>query len=290
MRVRFWGVRGSIPAPGVKTSRYGGNTSCVELTLKDGTTVLLDAGTGLRVAGLDFVRRPRKFPIHMLVTHHHWDHIQGFPFFVPIYDGKTRLVLHPCRTSSKDMLVSMFDQMDGAHFPVQGSDIPAKVEFNASSERVWKIGDAEVTRIRTNHPGGGWGFCVQEEGRKFVYLTDNELDPPQLTTTVDEFAEFCKDADLMVLDAQYTPKELAVKKGWGHSSILQAVDLGARAQARCVALYHHDPERTDDELDQIGAESDAWLKRRNPESSVLVTREGLEFEVGQLPSREAVSR
>ena len=285
--MKFWGVRGSIPAPGPFTSRYGGNTSCVEVTLRDGSTILLDAGTGLRVAGLDFAKHPRKYPVHMLVTHHHWDHIQGFPFFMPIYDARTRLMLHPCRTSSKDMLVSMFDQMDGAHFPVQGSEIPAQVEFNASSDRVWKVGTADVRRIRTNHPGGGWGFSLEDEGRKVVYLTDNELDPPKAVTSIEEFAEFSSGADLLVLDAQYTPKELAHKRGWGHSSILQALDLGFRSKARVVALFHHDPERKDDELDQIGHEADRVLKERHSTGSVFVSREGLEFEVGQVPNPAA---
>ena len=156
--------------------------------------------------------------------------------------------------------------------------------------RVQRVGRAEITRIRTNHPGGGWGFCILENGRKIVYLTDNEIEPPKCTTTPDEFADFSRDADLLVLDAQYTPKELAAKRGWGHSSILQALDLGARAKAKCVALFHHDPERTDDELDQIGVESDRWLKTHNPGASVLVSREGLEFEVGQVPSPETVAR
>src|SRR5271155_3785403 len=118
MRVHFWGVRGSIAAPGPDTFRYGGNTSCVEVTLKDGTTIVLDGGTGLRPLGLDMLRRQRRWPIHMLISHHHWDHIQGFPFFLPIYNPKSELIIYPFRENEREELFSLLDQMDGAHFPV----------------------------------------------------------------------------------------------------------------------------------------------------------------------------
>jgi phosphoribosyl 1,2-cyclic phosphodiesterase len=279
MRVHFWGVRGSIAAPGPDTFRYGGNTSCVEVTLKDGTTIVLDGGTGLRPLGLDMLRRRRRWPIHMLISHHHWDHIQGFPFFLPIYDPKSELIIYPFRENEREELFSLLDQMDGAHFPVPHGEVPASVRIEEPKADEMRIGSAVVRRTATNHPGGGWAFRIEDDGHRVVYMTDNELDPPKQAVPVSGLVEFCRGADLLIHDSQYTPEELVGKKGWGHSSTAQAIDFAKAAGVSCLAMFHHDPQRTDEELDKFAAAAAESMGRHRKGSTAVAASEGLVIEV-----------
>jgi phosphoribosyl 1,2-cyclic phosphodiesterase len=278
MKIQFWGVRGSIAAPGPDTARYGGNTSCVELTTSDGTTIILDGGTGLRVLGIDMLKRPRRGPLHILISHHHWDHIQGFPFFLPVYDAKSKLIIYPFRKGAKEELFSLLDQMDGAHFPVPHGAVPASVTLE-EPKGDWRIGSALVRRIPTNHPGGGLSFRIEDQGHAVVYMTDNELDPPAFTTPNSKLADFCRGADVLIHDSQYTSSDIVGKRGWGHSSVEQAVEFALAAEVRCYAMFHYDPQRTDAELDKLAERAVKAMEKGRKGSTAVAASEGLVLEV-----------
>ena len=276
MRVRFFGVRGSCPTPGPRTVRYGGNSVCVEVRLADNTCIVLDAGTGIRELGNALAAERFAGPIHVFVTHPHWDHILGLPFFGPLYNPASRIVMHPMTpdASKRQRTATLFD---GVHFPVRLADLPAKLEY-VDGEHEHRIGSARITSIALNHPGGALGFRIDDsdDGTSVAYLTDNELDPPRDRVTAPaELAAFARDVDLMIHDAQYLPADMPAKRGWGHSQVEQVLELARDAEARRVALHHHDPERDDDALDQIAASSAAWGKEHAPHLETMVGREGL---------------
>jgi phosphoribosyl 1,2-cyclic phosphodiesterase len=283
MRVTFHGVRGSLPTPGPATVRYGGNTSCVEARLADGTVLILDGGTGLRELGKQLLAEGTRAQLHMIITHAHWDHIIGVPFFAPIYTSDTTLTLYPILTAAPGSSLPQEELFDGLHFPLRMHQLPAKiVRPENSDEAVWNIGSARVTRTRLNHPGGSTGFRVDDaDGSSLVFLTDNELEPPggRLVTTA-ELARFARGAGLLVHDAQYLDAEIDEKRGWGHSTVPQVLELGRQAEVRRLALYHHDPDRGDDALDVIAREAKTWWRARVGAGEALVAHESLTLEVG----------
>lgn len=249
MQVTFYGVRGSIPTPGPDTLRYGGNTACVHIELDDKTDIILDAGTGIRLLGKKLVKTTS--PIHLLLTHNHWDHIQGFPFFAPIYMPDRNIFVTPGMTDI-DQPDAFLQQMTASYFPVPKEAIGANVEIQSHSTNTWKIGSATIARLRMNHPGGGSCYTITDGKQKIAYITDNELYPPyKKNTDFMDFVYFAKDADLLIHDAQYVVQDMPAKSGWGHSVAEEAIKLALAANVRKLALYSHDPERTDAMVDEI---------------------------------------
>jgi phosphoribosyl 1,2-cyclic phosphodiesterase len=251
MQVTFFGVRGSIPTPGEEFVRYGGNTACVHIKLDDGTDIILDSGTGIRVLGKQLTRSST--PIHILLSHNHWDHIQGFPFFAPIYQPDRVIHIYPGLTHlpEHDRIIT---QMEGSAFPVPFSALPSKINLNVvpAEQNQWCIGSATVKRLPMNHPGKGSAYTIEDNGHKVAYITDNELYPPyKKETSFLSFAEFAQNADVLIHDAQYTKTDMPVKSGWGHSVAEEAVKLALASKAKKLALYSHDPERTDDDIDKV---------------------------------------
>lgn len=279
MRVRFYGVRGSVPTPGPSTVRYGGNSVCVEVRLADGTCVVLDGGTGIRELGKALTAEGHRAPIHLFLTHGHWDHIMGLPFFGPMYASTTTIVLHA--TTERGMTgMRKADIFDRSHFPVAFTDLPA--QFHRVEEfGDHRIGSATIRHIELNHPGGATGFRIDDaDGTSVCYLTDNELDPPGARmSTPEELARFAAGTDLLIHDAQYLAHDMPAKRGWGHSVVDQVLALARDAEARAVALHHHDPDRDDDALDAIGAHAAQWTREHAPALRAVVAREGETFEL-----------
>jgi len=274
--IHFWGVRGTIPVPGATTIRYGGNTACISLHFGENTTLILDAGTGIRELGKKLVSNHS--PIFLLMTHTHWDHIQGFPSFLPIYQPARRIHLLPAL--DEQMARALLTQMDGIHFPVRSSDLDS---FDLMA---WEDGKEAlaargmfIERIPVNHPGGAFGYRMAYGEHTVVYLTDNELDAPPETKVNDleTFAAFCRGADLLIHDAQYLPEDMPAKRGWGHSILPNVLTLAAVARVQHLVLFHHDPDRSDDELDHIQAQARAWLAQHAPDVQCTVAYEGLTF-------------
>lgn len=274
LSIQFWGVRGSVPSPGPSTVRYGGNTSCVSIDPGEGKVLILDAGTGIRALGKTL--EASQEDIFILLSHSHWDHIQGFPFFKPLYQKDRKIYIFPTQ-QGKDMLCSLIEQMDGAFFPVKPENLPSHHECITEDQVSFlRKHSFHVARIATNHPGGGFGYRVEHNGRSVMYVTDNELDPPyRKTTSYDGFKNFCYRADIMIHDAQYLGKDMPLKHGWGHSQIHQVRQLAADAGVKHLILFHHDPDRTDDELDTIQEETLQWFKENDVTIRCTVAYEGL---------------
>lgn len=290
MTVRFWGVRGSIPSPGVSTVRYGGNTPCVSIQQDGAGILVLDAGTGIRELGKAIAAGREE--IFILLSHPHWDHIQGFPFFRPIYEPDRRIFMFPTHLGptsicglcqrvkaqgDRTIACPLLDQMDGAHFPVFSADVPSQPRCVTEAEMDFlRSRGFHVSPIAANHPGGSFGYKVENAGRFVVYLTDNELDPPyERSTDFRGFVEFCRNADVLIHDAQYLDPDMPHKHGWGHSLVRQACDLALQANVRHLVLYHHDPDRNDDELDCIQEESRSWFAAQGSPIACTVAFEGL---------------
>jgi phosphoribosyl 1,2-cyclic phosphodiesterase len=280
MRVTFHGVRGSIPTPGPQTARYGGNSVCVEVRTADDTLIVLDAGTGLRPLGIKLLQERFEGVIHMLITHPHWDHILGLPFFAPIYRKDTHLCIHPTDEAARERAKEGI-LFDGVHFPIKRENLAATMDIGPIMESATQIGSAHVTRVALNHPGGAFGFRIDDaDGSSLCYLTDNELVPPGAqTTTPAALARFAEGTGLLIHDAQYLASDMPAKHGWGHSLVPQVLDLGRAASARVLALHHHDPDRDDDALDGIGAESAAWAKEHAAGMQVMVAAEGTTLQI-----------
>lgn len=270
MKVRFWGVRGSIPVPGPETVRVGGNTPCVEIETADREVIILDAGTGIRLLGLDIARRPTNRLIGVLLfSHTHWDHIQGLPFFSPARLRDNRLVILGERRVDRRLEKVLAGQMVDSYLPFTLHDLHADLLIKEvhDGEKIVVGNTTTILPRRLPHPGGVFGYRISCQGKAVVYASDVNHPPDGLSLSLIELAQ---NADLLIHDAQFTPAEKKERPGWGHSSWLEAVEAAQRANVGQLALFHHDPMHTDDELEEIERQAQA----RFP--SAFLAKEGLE--------------
>jgi phosphoribosyl 1,2-cyclic phosphodiesterase len=264
MHVRLWGTRGSIAAPGAETAGYGGNTTCVEVILSRGHRIVIDAGTGIRRLGNVLMAAGDPVEFHLLISHIHWDHIMGFPFFLPIYRRGTRIHLDGCARALRGIQLTLNNGMVDGVFPVAFEELPARIEpLGALGSGPLEVGAAVVQGIELQHPQGGMGFRIREGGSSLVFLTDNELrSDAWVGRAPEDYARFCRGAQLLIHDAQYRSEEMAIKRGWGHSDCNAAVDLALEAGVERLLLTHHDPERSDAQVDAMvdAAREHAWVR------------------------------
>jgi phosphoribosyl 1,2-cyclic phosphodiesterase len=259
MKITFYGVRGSIPSPGPDTSRYGGNTSCVHIETANGQDLVLDAGTGIRELGKRLIEKDST--INILLSHGHWDHIQGYPFFKPIYQPDRLIHVYTSASGNHGQICTLFDQIDGANFPLKVTELPSQSEcVTENIETELARQNICVRRIKINHPGGGYGYRIEEDGTSCAYITDNELEPPEkMSTTYGEWVEFCSGVDVLIHDAQYVESDMPHKHGWGHSLVSQVRQLAVDAEVGCLVMFHHDPDRTDTEIDFIQKDNEHFF-------------------------------
>ena len=250
MKITFWGTRGSVAVSGRKYSKYGGNTTCVEVLLSDGKIVIIDAGTGIRELGNKMIKEKACFP-HMFITHSHWDHIQGFPFFKQIYDKKTHIKIYAPHSTNKSLEQAFNVLMQEGYHSVPFSNLSSKIEFLNTGLEPLKIGNAKIETIMTNHPGACYSIKITEKKKTFAFMTDNELFPAHPKTSFKDFVEFASGADLLVHDCMYFHKEMKIKRGWGHSCDTEVARLAIEAGVKSLGLFHHDPERSDSEIDKM---------------------------------------
>jgi phosphoribosyl 1,2-cyclic phosphodiesterase len=277
-KLSFWGVRGSTPTVDPATWRYGGNTPCLEFVAPDGTRFILDCGTGLRVLGSRWGADGEGNPptAHILVTHYHWDHIQGLPFFAPLYDRKNHFQFYSFRSDflGPDSLRQVFEaQMALPYFPVDVSAMSARRNFReVEGGETFTIGENRITTRLLNHPQGCLGFRIETPAGTIVYATDNEPGVPVLDKNLRELAD---GADIFINDAQYTPAQLlGERKGWGHSSWSEGVRVAREANVKTLVLFHHDPDSTDRVVDHLLG------KAREQFDSVYAASEGMVITLG----------
>ena len=284
MRVKFWGVRGSTPTPQSENMRYGGNTSCVEVRIDD-RIYIFDCGTGFRKLGLELEREfgQRPFAAHVFVSHFHWDHIQGMPFFRPLYDNSASRFLFHSSGRSRSLEQVMAEQMASPYFPVN-------LDHMKAARRFYDIGNGSIDlqdgiKIKTaylNHPQGCLGFRLESKDGVLVYATDNEPGDVDFDKAVRKLAE---GADILIYDAQYLPEEYAARRrGWGHSHWREAVNVVMESGSKELILYHHDPEHTDEIVDKVVENA------RNYYPSVRAAAEGLEIHIGKKAQGSGASR
>jgi phosphoribosyl 1,2-cyclic phosphodiesterase len=285
LTVRFWGVRGSIAAAGSDTAQVGGNTSCVEVRAGD-QLIILDAGTGLRPLGASLVARGAPVQADLLVSHFHWDHIQGFPFFTPAFLPSTRLTLHGAGDGDEAVRGAFAAQMRAPHFPVGLDAMRAALAFRAVAPGAdFALGKARVRAAAARHPNGCLAFRIEHARRSVVYATDTEHDA--VSGRVDgNLLDLARGADLLIYDAQYTPDEYAgargaPKIGWGHSTAAEGARLARAAGVGQLVLFHHDPSHDDWEIARIEAETRAFFP------NTVAAREGLE--IGLRPTARAAA-
>ncbi|MCY7295461.1 MBL fold metallo-hydrolase [Alteromonas sp. a30] len=281
MKLTFHGVRGSIPSPGPEYVRYGGNTACIHIELKNGTHIILDAGTGIKSVGQKLAGE--QSDIHLLLSHNHWDHIQGFPFFIPIYQANRNIFITPGKTTIEDN-DAILRQMSGTYFPVNYQSLASNIHITPvpANTDTWELQGATITRRSMNHPGSGSSYLIEADGAKVAYITDNELYPPyQKETDFLQWVNFAENADLIVHDAQYMLSDMPAKSGWGHSVAEEAVKLAMASRAKRLALYSHDHIRTDDELEQVEQHCQEIIEIAQMDVKMFAAAEGLSIDFDQ---------
>ncbi len=307
MKVRFWGVRGSIPVPGRSTNRYGGNTSCVEVRPKSGSPIIIDAGTGLRRLGKSLMEeafRDGRGKASILISHTHWDHVQGLPFFSPLYREGNQVEIY-ARQRDLHLQAVFSAQHRAPYFPVPLSAMHADMHFHEVIEGAkFEIGDAKVSCTRLNHPWVAIAYRVEVDGAIVVYCSDTapftdyllgtdfvtqapSLDAPLSPETVAELAHMragvvnlARDADLLIYDTQFTKEEYRQRPHWGHSHPDDAIAIAREAKVKSLCLFHHAPLRSDDDNDKILAQYREVVTAQGDKFSLVSAYEGLEIPLG----------
>ena len=291
-RVKFWGVRGSIASPGPSTIFYGGNTSCVEVRA-DGQIIVLDAGTGIRALGLSLAQEFNGTPLNLtlLLTHTHWDHIQGFPFFVPAYNPKNNVRILGYEGARQGLAATLGTQMESPYFPVGLKELPGNIHIEELRDMEFEIGSVRVRAMFVNHPGICVGYRLETSGGSVVFIPDNEpflrlrAKPAGADAKALEFAaqqdeklvEFIRGADVLIMDAQYDAQEYEQRVGWGHSCVDDVADMAVRAGAKQLFLFHHDPTHDDERISRMLAYTRRLVAEGGgPDILVEAAREGLE--------------
>ena len=289
--VKFWGTRGSIPTPGYRTQVYGGNTPCVEVRVDD-ILYICDGGSGLRELGLDLMQRGvQPITAHLFFSHAHWDHIQGFPFFVPAYVPTNAFTVWGTSRGDTKFHQLLSGQMESDYFPVNFTDLGAQISPDDLADGSKEIDGVVVSCVPQIHHGPSYGYAFEKDGRKVVYATDNELDlqlvnkeavdadlsvPREVPT---HFVEFCRGADLLIADGQYTEEEYPSKVTFGHPRATTLVDLAVRADVKQLAVTHHDPLQSDDAVTQKIEECRQRAEMLGSDLVVFGAREGLELRI-----------
>ncbi len=273
MLVKFWGVRGSIPTPCIQNTGHGGNTSCLELRLPGGEVIIVDGGTGVRPLGAALMQEAADRPadLHLFLTHFHWDHIQGLPFFQPLYKKENRVTFYSMK-SPEETSETLEGQMAIPYFPVDFRFLPAQRNFVDVSRQEICFGETTVRSFPLNHPQGCLGYSFTHGDRKIVFASDLEHGDQEFDRGLLEVA---KNADILIYDAQFTPEEYEHRKGWGHSTWLEATRVAKLAGVKKLLLFHHDPAHDDETLRSVLSNA----RQEFPETYLATEGETIALEV-----------
>ena len=276
--LRFWGSRGTLPVPGRRSLRYGGNTSCVSLSFPGGGLFVFDAGTGIKELGDELMRSAERVHAKIFISHPHWDHINGFPFFAPLYaPGNNFEILGP--SYGKLTIAQLLtDQMEGAHSPMTTREFAGQVAFTDLNEGSFEVEGVEVRAMLLSHPGTCLGYRMELAGRSFCYITDNELFLPSSSYYSEHYVErlttFIEGCDVLVTDAAYTDDGYLSKVGWGHSCVSQVAWLAHAANVKNLCLFHHDPDQDDEDIDAKLASVEKRLRELGSSANCTASAEG----------------
>jgi len=298
MKLKFWGVRGSIPTPGPTTVKYGGNTTCLQIIGDNelpinGEILIIDAGTGIRELGLELLKLPKPLKVNLLITHTHMDHINGFPFFIPAFVPGTKIDIYGPLHYEKRLEEIFAGQMDYSYFPISTAQLAAELNYHELNEGEFDLGKLHVTAQYMNHPVLSLGYKVTDGVKTFVYTGDhepyfdiigeadsNEMDEDgadDMKTIVEQqnkrLIGFFSGADILVCDAAYTPEEYQTHKGWGHSSTDHAVNWAVEAGVKKLVLFHHEPTHNDQQLEKMESYAREKIKSLGAELEVVTACE-----------------
>jgi len=299
IRIKFWGVRGSIPTPGPRTIRYGGNTPCLEVQFPHKSRFILDAGSGIRELGKQLLQEPEPIKAYIFISHFHWDHIQGLPFFKPAFKKGNQFIIYGCDEPHLRLDEIISFQMDPTYFPLTIEDMEAVVEFRAVREEEFEVEGVKVKTKFLNHPGYALGYRFEYGNKTLIYISDNEpffqtyqnpvVNPAEgeniemifemyFEDKDKEIIEFVKDADVLIHDSQYLPEEYQKRVTWGHSPYNYTVDLAIKSGVKNLILFHHDPDHDDATIDRILQLSRQQIKERNARLNCTAAQECTLFE------------
>jgi phosphoribosyl 1,2-cyclic phosphodiesterase len=279
MHIKCWGSRGSIPVSGKEYLKYGGDTTCLEIRTRDDATIIVDAGTGIRRLGNRLMEEGRHL-FHFIFTHAHWDHIMGFPYFKPLYSAEAEFRLHRCPFHSDFVETILSKMMEPPNFPVKYGDIKADIHYEQACPQRFQIGSVTVTPIALSHPNNGSGYKFTEDGKSFVFLTDNELGfvhPGGLNYKA--YRDFSSGADLLMHDGEYTPEEYRTYIEWGHSVYTDALRLAQEAGVQRLGLFHINQDRTDVQMDEIVEACRRQLKHSGSDIECFAVAGEMEFQL-----------
>ena len=278
MKIIIWGCRGSIASPGRRALRYGGNTTCLEIRPREGGVIIIDAGSGIRLLGKKLLQDTSLNELYMILTHAHWDHLSGFPFFTPAYLERFTINVYGGPKAQKSLKNYLSPQMGPPYFPVDFSVMKAAFTFGYACPDMGQIGLVEFIPIPLSHPNGGYGFKFMKKGKSVVFLTDNELGYSHAGgLTRKEYIKLCRNVDLLIHDAQYTDENYKLTRGWGHSTYFDAVQIAIEAGVKEFCLFHHDPDRTDDDLDRQVEYCNSLIRKAGVSVKCYAAAEGMEI-------------
>ena len=283
MIAKIWGCRGTLPVPGEKSVKYGGNTNCITLNIANKHNFIFDAGSGIKELS-NYILHNNILPYKakIFISHPHYDHINGIPFFVPLYMKGNEFEFLGADQGSVTLEKVLSDQMDSVYFPVTMNEFSSAVTFRSLTEETIVIDDVRVDTILLNHPGRCLGFRITYKDKVFCYITDNEIylkeDKQRYNKEeVDRLTRFVKHSDLLIIDATYMDEEYKHKIGWGHSSLTSVVELAANAEVKVLCLHHHDPDQSDCDIDKKLELAQAVLQELDSDTKCIIPHEGDEI-------------
>lgn len=289
LKLTFYGTRGSIPVPGPSTMRYGGNTACLELKSDEGDWIVFDAGTGIRTLS-ESLNLSKSHDIHIFISHPHWDHISGFPFFAPVFIPGNKVTVYGPGTFEKTLEEIIRGQMTYSYFPVRTEELQADIKFRELKEETITLGNFKIETTMLNHPVTCLGYKIHYKDNVFTYLgdnepyynvyndNDNEIDSIALDMNK-RLVQFVTGSDTLVTDAQYIPSEYDSHKGWGHSTTHDTVNMAIKAEVKKLFFFHHDPQRTDNQLDYIVNHYREKMKEKDFDLEIFAAMEKKTFEI-----------
>jgi phosphoribosyl 1,2-cyclic phosphodiesterase len=279
MIITCWGARGSIPVSGKEYIKYGGSTTCIEITTKDNETIIIDAGSGIRKLGNKLLAEGQK-EYNIIFTHAHWDHILGFPFFKPIYHPGTRITMMGCPFAQESVKQIIARTMSHPNFPVDFNNVQAKLTYHELCIKPFSLKSLTITPILLNHPNQGMGYKFAEGNKSFVFLTDNELTfKHEGGLDYADYLRFVSGTDILIHDAEFTPDEYKLTRGWGHTVYQKALKLALEGRVKRFGLFHHNQERTDAALDAMVKDCKRAIKQHKSDLECFAVAEGMQIKL-----------